>query len=363
MSARAMVAAITGTVEASPPGVVTGVHWQGERDVAAWGVCGSDHVPVTPDTLFDLASVTKVVATTCALHRLAVLGHLDLDDPVRRYLPDLPFADAVTLTTLLTHRSGLWEWQPLYLAGDEPRRVIERLPLRYPQGAARHYSDLGFMLLGDVLSRVTGLAIDEAVAELVTGPLGLQHTRFGPVDGPVAASSRGDEVERLMVATGEPYPVQFDDPRFPWRDHELQGEVNDGNCHHAFGGVAGHAGLFSTVGDLLDLMTSLASTDTHVWGDRVADTVFADGPDAGQALGWRSLVVDLEGRPRRLLWHAGFTGTGVGFIPGAGFGAVLLSNRLLAQRPPTTTSTEQWLTALSAVESLGFDHAPEGMIR
>ena len=311
----------------APPGRVVGVSRAGRRSVAASGVAGSGGEAVTPDTLFDLASVTKVVVTTCLLHRLAVLRELTLDDRVDRYLRWSP-CPAVSLRTLAYHRAGLWEWQPLYLTAD-PVGSLAGLPLRYSPGSGRHYSDLGFMMLGLVVEAVTGLNLREALAEIICAPLALRHLSFGPVSAPVASSSLGDAIEQRMVETGEPYPVLFEDPGFGWREAELVGEANDGNAFHAFGGVAGHAGAFAATNDLLTLLESLAG-GADFWGD--CGGVFADGPDEGQAFGWRSMTTGSA----RWLWHPGFTGCAVGFVPGEGTAVAMLTNRLLADDPAPT---------------------------
>jgi serine-type D-Ala-D-Ala carboxypeptidase len=183
----------------------------------------------------------------------------------------------------------------------------------------------------------------------VTAPLGLARTGFGPVQPPAAATAIGDASERRMVATGQPYPILAEARDLAWREGEILGTANDGNCFHAFGGVSGHAGLFSTADDLLTLGTALASSAEHedLWHpDAVAD-LYRDGPDLGQALGWRSDAVRVDGREQRMLWHPGFTGCALGFIPGAATAVVLLSNRLLAVEPATTETL--WRSALPAL--------------
>ena len=323
----------------APPGSVVGVVRAGQRRVIASGVADSIGTPVTAETLFDLASVTKVVVTTCLLHRLAVLRELTLDDPVVRYLPWSPTPSSTNLRTLAYHRACLWEWQPLYLTAD-PVGALAGLPLRYDAESGRHYSDLGFVMLGLVIEAATGLSLRDALTEIVVEPLGLRRLGFGPVPAPVASSSMGDAVEKRMAATGEPYPVLFEDRGFAWRERELVGVANDGNAFHAFGGVAGHAGAFAVVDDLLTLLESLASGDVF-WGD--TRDVFADGPDAGQAFGWRSMT---DGAAR-WLWHPGFTGCAVGFVPGDGTGVAMLTNRLMADEPEPTEAL--WRDALAEV--------------
>lgn len=341
--------------QASPAGAAIGVSYRGEYMVEVGGVCGNDGTPVDVDTCFDLASVTKVVATICILHRLAELGQITLDDRVSRYLPWVP--DQITVRNLAYHRGGMWEWQPLYLSGENPRQSIMDLPLRYGVDKERHYSDLGFMVLGFMIEAAAGVPLDTAFSELIASPVGLTRTGFGPADESVASGGIGDLVEQGMVRSGEPYPILFSDQNFPWRSGETRGEANDGNAFHAYSGVAGHAGLFSTVVDLLRLLVSLASQE-DLWGETSA-AVFADGPDPGQGFGWKSMPIQWEGQPRRMLWHPGFTGCAAGFIPHEDCTVVMLTNRLLAPNPTTTESL--WRTTLSGLTSMGIDLPNEGM--
>ncbi|WP_223622709.1 serine hydrolase [Microbacterium sp. EST19A] len=355
---RAVDAVLTG--RSAPGGAVVGIASPSGRDVAAGGRADIAGTPITTDTAFDVASVTKVAATTTALLRLVSRGDLRFDDLVSRYLPGTACAPPTTLRHLLQHRAGLWEWQPLYLDARDPVTAMDALPLRYALDEGRHYSDLGFLLLGRIVAAVTGLPLDAAVRELVTAPLGLDRTGYGPVASPVASTALGDIAERRMVATGEPYPILTSRRHFAWREEEITGRANDGNCFHAFDGIAGHAGLFSTVDDLLTLGTALAAPDEHpdLWHPEVVADLFRDGPDPGQALGWRSETVRVDGRAHRMLWHPGFTGCALALIPGAATAAVLLSNRLLAAEPTTTDAL--WRSALPAL--LG-DQTPrdEGM--
>lgn len=351
MTAAAAVASVL-AVASAPRGAVAGVVTDAGRDIAAGGLADLADTTMTPETAFDIASVSKVAATTTAILRLVSRGDLGFDDPVHRFLPGSACAPGTTVRHLLQHRAGLWEWQPLYLdrehAGD-PAAAVDAIPLRYGLDEGRHYSDLGFMLLGRIIAAVTGLPLDAAVHELVTAPLGLDRTGYGPVDRPVASSAVGDAAERRMVATGEPYPILTPVRDFAWRDDEIAGVVNDGNCFHALGGVAGHAGLFSTADDLLTLGAALAAPERHpeLWHPDAVAELFRDGPDAGQALGWRSDTVAVAGRQERMLWHPGYTGCALGVLPGTGTAAVLLTNRLFAPEPAPTEAL--WRTALPAL--------------
>lgn len=356
--------------EAHPPaGAVLGISTPAGRSVTAMGhrtVHRSDvepcyttsaSAPMTADTLHDWASVTKVAATTTCLMRLVSAGRMSLDDTVRRYLPDFRGGakDSTTVRDMLAHRAGLWEWQPLYMQAREPDsaiRLATRLPLRYGLRSGRHYSDIGFILLGELIVRITGLPLDEAVRQLVTEPLGMGATGFGARDQDnVAASALGDRAEMAMVDSGVPYPTPFRSCDFRgWRTGVVVGEPGDCNAHHALGGVAGHAGLFSTVPDMLRLAEALAGYGQfdHLWDPMVVAEFLAPGPDPGQSLGFRHYPVTVHGERHLLLGHPGFVGCAVGFIPGLGAAVALGSNRMLHHHPPLPVE-DIWHTARTAI--------------
>jgi CubicO group peptidase (beta-lactamase class C family) len=337
------------------PGACLAVRAPGVEALAVTGhrqVLGvASPLPMTAATSHDLASVTKLFTTTA-------LVALDVDpaDPVRRYLPDAP---PVSVDDLLLHRGGLWEWWPTYCDADSPdegARLARTLPLRYPSGRARHYSDLGFMLLGQVVEVAAGARPPDALRELVLDPAGLTRTAHGaPVGAEVAASGAGDVIEQRMLATGEPYPV----PRSPtdftgWRHHVIAGEVADGNAFHTFGGVSGHAGLFSTVEDLLRLGTALCAS---VDGDgpwHALGAYLAPGPDPGQSRGFRSWTTTVRGCTATAYGHPGFTGTTLAVLPEHRASVVLATNRLQVHGAPVP-SEEMWVPALQAAHRLLHD--------
>ncbi|MEV0388378.1 serine hydrolase domain-containing protein [Nonomuraea sp. NPDC050643] len=288
--------------------------------------------PMTLETFHDLASVTKVLATTTMLMRLVSERLVDLDAPLSAYLARS--YEAITVRDLLLHRGGLWEWWPLYIQPQLP-------PPRYRPGRARHYSDLGFVLLGRIVTAVTGLRLDRALAELVTRPLGLTSTTYArPAGAEVAMGALDDRVEMTMLDTGRPYPVPYRSTDFArWRTEAVIGQVADGNAHHAFDGVAGHAGLFSTVPDLLKYAGALSRYQEHdqLWRPEVAREFFAPGPDQEQALGFRRYELELQGETVTVLGHPGYVGCAVGFVPGRDIALALASNRLLVDGTPTPT--------------------------
>lgn len=300
--------------------------------------------PLTTEHLFDLASLTKVFGTTFGMMMLVDGGFVDLDAPVRRYLPEFsgPAKDSVTVRHLLTHSSGLSEWEPTYYHAASSEGVLEfiaRLPLKYKVGAGRHYSDLGFMLLGFLVERVTGQRLDAFLADNLYDTLGLERTLFRPwhhgiQPSHVAATSHGNPFERRMVYD-DSFGYEVDEDPLSWngwRTYTLRGEVNDGNAFYANGGVAGHAGLFSTLDDLqvlVDLLLDAGSfgDSTLISGEIVR--AFTTENKYGNGLGWALApsVIQSHGAPEGTYGHTGFTGTSVIVMPELDLSIILLSNR------------------------------------
>lgn len=296
---------------------------------------------MTADTLFDMASITKVEATTAAIMRLVGQGRLSLDDRIGALLPAFRDTDkaGITVRQLLTHRAGLWEWQPTWLHLDpsaESRPYLAALPLRYSVGTRYAYSDLGFMILGDIVANVSGMPLDRYVRQNIYRPLGMTDTGFLPSPSArrrAAATSPGDAYQQRMAESGKPYPIAADPPVRPfagYRRHILVGEANDANAALARGGVAGHAGLFSTATDLARYAQMLANGGCYGrWRLAPSSTIaaFEQTPfDAGQALGFRA--IQLDGIAAPFFGHSGFTGTWFAVSPDLGLTVVLLTNRV-----------------------------------
>lgn len=292
--------------------------------------------PMRTTTMFDLASVTKVMATTFALMLLVDRGLVDVDAAVWHYLPELrgPRLDSITVRHLLEHSSGLAQWQPLYYQASTPAETfdaIRRLPLSWGVGAERRYSDLGFMVLGYLVERVSGRRLDVFLEQELYGPLGLRTLVFNPREHgftDFAATEPGNVYERHMVYDRDFGYVYEGDPTSwdGWRTYVLEGEVDDGNAWYAHGGIAGHAGLFGTARDLGVLLDVLIARGRHedrrVLSERTIET-FLTPTRFGHFLGWQ-IPRDL---PDGSFAHNGFTGTYVLGVPAHGLSIVLLTNR------------------------------------
>lgn len=320
--------------------------------------------PMDTGTIFDLASVTKVAATTAAVMRLTDERRIHPDDPVARWLPAFGAGEkaAITVRHLLTHTSGLWEWQPVYLHADNPGAAIHYindLPLRYRVGAARHYSDLNFMLLGEIVRRETGQSLPRYVRERVHGPLGMTDTGFTPARrhpaARFAATSFGNPYERNMIATGDPYPILGGvgvDDFAGWRRHTLIGEVNDGNSAYAYRGVAGHAGLFGTALDLAVYCQLLANGGAYGPRRLIGEATVAEFTAEqlpGQGLGfWTDRFAEVPSLRTGGFGHSGFTGTEFTVDPRRGLVLVLLTNRCHPNLPLDSVG-EVWTGVCDAV--------------
>ncbi len=282
----------------------------------------AESAEVSAESVYDLASLTKVVATTTMAMILVDQGLLDLDSPVQDFLPRFqgPGKEAVTVRQLLTHSSGIDWWAPLYeeLKGQAAYvEKIQDMDLAYEPGSKSLYSDLGEILLGEILERVAGEPLDEFVRRRIFEPLGMQNTWFRP---------EAELVERIA-------PTEDD----PWRGRVLRGEVHDENAF-ALGGVAPHAGLFGTAEDLARFaqmivyggvfehrrLVSRATVETF--------TRRAEVPDSTRALGWDTKSPEKSSAGTlfspRSFGHTGFTGTSLWIDPDRELFVILLTNRV-----------------------------------
>lgn len=284
---------------------------------------GEYDAPMREDAIFDLASVTKVVATTTAAMLLAEHGQIELDAPVQRYLPAFAGAgkEKVTLRHLLTHSSGLPPFKRYFLESLPPGAIISRIlqePLEFEPGSETRYSDLGMILLAKIVESVSGQSLDRFCQEKIFAPLAMRDTYFNP---PAYLASRIP-------------PTEFD----PWRGRMVHGVVHDENAF-ALGGVAGHAGLFSTANDLAAFLQMLLNDGTFAGEQLLKPATISqftrrqnlvDG--STRALGWdtRSAENSSSGGYFSIdaYGHTGFTGTSVWIDPGRRLFVILLSNRV-----------------------------------
>jgi len=301
-----------------------------------------DPEKMTVNHIFDLASLTKVIGTTTALMWLVDHRQISLDDPVAKYLEafNTPEKMGIRIRHLLSHSSGLYEWYPLYYRASsraESYSLIASLPLKYKLGEDRHYSDLGFVILGQLIERVSGMTLDQFMEQKIFKPLGMRKTLYNPLQKKhfrkIAATSHGNPYEKRMVYDSTlGFQVKGIDPEAwnGWRTHTLMGEVNDGNAWYANGGVSGAAGLFSTARDVQKVIDLILNPDrvSPFISKKTIDS-FLSKDRYKNGLGWMmdTTYSFIRGGPEGSFGHTGFTGTSIAVIPACNISIVLLINR------------------------------------
>ncbi|MES2220821.1 MAG: serine hydrolase [Acidobacteriota bacterium] len=299
---------------------------------------------MTEDTIFDMASLTKVIATTTAAMELYQQGRFRLNDPISKYLPEFATNGKkdITIRQIMTHYSGLppdldltFPWTGKQTAYNMAFTVK---PER-PPGTGFRYSDINFIMMGALVEKLSGMTLDEYTAKYVFAPLGMTHTRFLPPD-----SWRAD------IA-----PTQFDE-----NHHMLQGTVNDPTSRR-MGGVAGHAGLFSSAGDLSifaqNLLDLLAGRPSKFPLSRLTAEKMTTPQNPATAVALRGLGWDIESPfsgnrgelfPVGSFGHTGWTGTDIWMDPWSDSYVIFLSNRNYPDRRPNTIPLEAKLATAAA---------------
>lgn len=292
--------------------------------------------PMTCDTIFDMASVTKALVTTTLVLRLADEGLVRLDDPIRRFFPELgeSLVGDTTIRHLLTHTSGLPGWRPVYLYAkgrEEAVRFLGTLEPAARPGECFVYSDLGFMLLGLMLERLAGCTLDVVAEKHIFAPLQMEDTSIGhSVDARrVAPTEEGNLYEQGMIGAASRTFKR-------WRTGIIRDTVHDGNAFYVLDGVSGLAGLFSSALDIAILIRALltngvegeskvaaglgrASLPQH-YAVRVTEDHTGHIPGIHRGLGYdlnRGFnVLFGPSLGARAFGHTGFTGTSVVVDPG-----------------------------------------------
>ncbi len=283
---------------------------------------------VNDSSIYDMASLTKVIATTTALMILEERGRLDINRTVSSYLPELnaPEKSVITVRQLLTHRGGFEAFAALWktLRGrDQFLAAINSRPLANPPGTKTIYSDWDFILLGLVVERITGTTLDAFVQDSVFGPLGMTNTRFLP-------------------------PADWK-PRIAWTEVDsarghIHGDVHDPNAF-AMGGVAGHAGLFSNARDL-SVFAQMMLNGGEINGvhllkpTTIARWTARQGPESSRALGWDTPSPNSSAGhyfSPRSFGHTGYTGTSIWVDPEKQLYVILFTNRV----DPTSANQKQ----------------------
>jgi CubicO group peptidase (beta-lactamase class C family) len=312
-------------------------HGTGPAEEAAYAVGRFTYDPyasrVQPGTIFDLASLTKVLATTAAAMRLHDRQQLALDAHLVDWLPEFAAADPsdarrqqVTVRMLLDHSSGLPGYVRLFESANDRLAMIDaslRQPLTAEPGTRTEYSDIGFIILGHLVEAIANERFDSYCRREIFAPLGMDTTRFCP-----------EETLRASI------PPTEEDRAF--RHRVIQGEVHDENAS-VMGGVAGHAGLFSNALDPLRLAACMMAMGTTPSGSQLFSaqtvTLFArpaeQPPGTSRALGWDTPTEPSSSGKffsQRSIGHLGYTGTSLWIDLEAGISVSLLTNRTWPDR-------------------------------
>lgn len=294
------------------------------------------HIAAGLDTIYDFASLTKPFITALLCARRVDAGELTLDSVVADFLPEFDRLDkrAITVGQLLTHTSGLPAWRPLYVTtGGEPERAlvaIAETDLEYQPSSQVIYSDLGFIVLGLLLEKLSGNRLAELAQAEIFRPLNLQRSFFNPeiaMQTGIAACETGNAYEReTCLSTGS-------DDYKNWRTELIWGQVHDGNAHF-LGGASGHAGLFSTAPEALTLASQFLATQTTLLNSTTCELFrqnLTPGLNEARSFGWQlaetkdsAAGLDL---PRNSFGHSGFTGTSCWIDPNRERVFILLTNR------------------------------------
>lgn len=285
-----------------------------------------DGQPMTTDAMFDMASVSKVIGTTTAAMMLYDEGKLVLDRKVADYLPEFGNhgKEKISIRNLLLHNSGLPAFKPFYKTYTKPQEVVSDImttELEYPTGTKSVYSDLGMITLQKVIEQITGKHLDQFLKERLFTPLGMTHTMYNPPDS----------LYKLCV------PTEKDTY---WRMMTMRGKVHD-ETSYLLGGVAGHAGLFSTAGDVsifLQMLLNHGKYNGHqfIKPETVDMWTSRQGEQSSRGLGWDTKTE--RGSSAGSLFsmssfgHTGFTGTSVWIDKKRDLFVVLLTNRVYPTR-------------------------------
>jgi CubicO group peptidase (beta-lactamase class C family) len=300
-----------------------------------------DTPAITPNTLWDLASLTKVIGTTTAFMMLLQEGKIELDQMVADVIPEFGVNNKqnITFRNLLEHNSGLVAFRPYHLQFTEKERVMDAIyneSLTYATGTETAYSDLSMILVGEAIERLMQTKLDQFLTTNVFEPLGMRDTQYFRL-----AESPDRRAKCAPTETIEPWRISLRALRYTQEEqthlfgkepNTIQGEVHDPTAT-VLNGVAGHAGLFSTIGDLcLFAQDFMSERQTLVRSDVKKMFTTKQGDQSTRALGWdtKSPIGSSAGPSfgSKSFGHTGYTGTSIWCDPEDGTFAILLTNRV-----------------------------------
>ncbi len=319
------------------------------QEALGWAVVKPEKIAAKLDTIYDLASLTKVLVTGLLCVKLIEKGEINLSDKITTYFDEFETSEKreITIENLLTHTSGFRAWKPFYLIADSSFQIpnlIASQPLENPINSKVVYSDLNFLILMFLFEKLYAQRIDEIAKEEIFGRLNLQNTFFNPpkeLQKRIAASEKGNEYEKnTCLELGylkSSAPVDGSDL---FRHRQIWGEVHDGNCWF-MGGVSGHAGLFSKAEETFKIGQQFLANQTTILKPETCQLFRKNfTPNLNEA---RSIAFQLAETPESTaslalskdsFGHLGFTGTSLWIEPETERIFILLTNRTHASKLP-----------------------------
>lgn len=292
-----------------------------------------DHRKIDSNSIYDLASVSKIVTSTIILKFISD-GMISLETTLGHCLPEVekhPILKDISIKQLLTHNSGLIAWYPFYseLPNDNLFDILSKIELQHQEDKTV-YSDLNFILLGEVVKKLTNMSLQQSLKKYIIEPLKMETMTFGPIKDErfehVVATEFGNRIEMKMC---EDRQKDFDGFRDTSR--AIVGEVNDGNCHYFFNGQSGHAGIFATADDLSKLANLYLKGGSIDGKEYIVESLIKQSMNKqteDRGLGWQINEPFPIG-----CGHTGFTGTSIWLVPEIELEVILLTNRLNVENP------------------------------
>lgn len=313
------------------------------QDALGFAVVEPERIEARLDTIYDLASLTKVLVTGLLCAKLIEAGEINLSDKISKYFSefDTHKKREITVENLLVHNSGFAGWKPFYLITNfksEISNVIASEPLANPIGSTVVYSDLNFLMLGFLVEKFYEADLHNLAITEIFDRLGLTRTFFGELTTlrrEIAASEFGNEYEKQTCVE-----LGYNVSKYKFRDYQIWGEVHDGNCYF-MGGISGHAGLFSTAEETFKIAQQFLANQTTLLKPETCELFRTNfTPSLNEA---RSIAFQLAETPdstaskslsKDSFGHLGFTGTSVWIEPESERVFILLTNRTHAHPLP-----------------------------
>ena len=315
------------------------------QDALGWAVVEPEKIETKLETIYDLASLTKVLITGLLTAKLIEKGEIILSDKISNYFSEFKTEEKkeITIQNLLTHTSGFSAWKPFYLIDQSSDllsliKFIAEFKNENPINSKVVYSDLNFLTLSFVIEKIYSKSLDEIAKTEVFEPLELKNTFYNPPKSlrkRIAASEFGNEFEK-QTCIGQGY----DFSKYKWRDYQIWGEVHDGNCYF-MNGISGHAGLFSTAAETFKMAQQFLAEQTVLLQPETCKLFrsnFTQGFNEARSIAFQ-LAETPESTASRALQpdsfgHLGFTGTSLWIEPETERIFILLTNRTHARELP-----------------------------